>query len=153
MSSGVGRICRILPFQRRGWPRTVKYTSWPTLTRTMSASDTCAQTVMGVKSAIRRMVGASHVVVGAGDVTVVAGNDRLGKKFLVAVAQHLSKRKLRLLEGALRGHVLQGCVGRGERGVRQNRVDFGEQLVDYHLVSAFDLERFQLAGGLSAHID
>src|ERR1035441_609310 len=101
----------------------------------------------------RIYVGGSNIVVGAGDVTVVAGDDRLGKKFLVAVAEHLGKRKLRLLEGALRGHVLQGCVGRGERGVRQNRVDRSEELVDYHLVSAFDLERFQLAGGLSAHID
>src|ERR1035438_3868054 len=42
-------------------------------------------------------VGDSHIVIGAGDVPVVAGNDRLVIEFLIAVAQHLCKRKLRLL--------------------------------------------------------
>jgi hypothetical protein len=40
-----------------------------------------------------------------------------------------------------------------ERCIRQNRIDFRDQLVRFHLIAAYDLQRFKNAGGLSADID
>ena len=98
-------------------------------------------------------VGGSDIEIGTGDVTVVLGDHGLRVEHLVSVAQHFGERQLRLFQVALRSHVFERCVCRRQGCVRQNRIDFRQQLVFYHLIAALDLKRFQLAGGLSADID
>ena len=60
---------------------------------------------------------------------------------------------MRLFQSVLRGDVLEGCVGRRERRVRESRIDFSKQLVLYHLVASLDFERLKLAGGLCADVN
>jgi hypothetical protein len=65
----------------------------------------------------------------------------------------LGEHQLRLFQSALRGDVLECRVGRRERRVRQNRIDFSKQLTLDYLIASLDFKRLQLAGSLSAHID
>ena len=58
MTSGVGRIWPRVASQRRSWPRVVKYTGMPAVSRPMSASETWVLTVMLDRSAICTITGA-----------------------------------------------------------------------------------------------
>jgi hypothetical protein len=71
---------------------------------------------------------------------VACGDYQCSKELIAPDQLRLGEHQCRLFDSALRGHAGERRVGRCERGVRQSRVNFREQLALFHVVAALDLQ-------------